>query len=67
MNINYFFMKDQVDNKNIEIKYCLTESMTSDYMTKPLVGEKFYHFKSDIMNITSLQIRYYEYTKTSVE
>ena len=33
------------------IKYCPTEAMTVDFMTKQLQGEEFRKFQNDILNI----------------
>ena len=38
MNIQYFYVKDRVDSKDIRIEYCLTEDILADYFTKPLQG-----------------------------
>ena len=35
VNIRFFFVKDLVDKKEIEIVYCPTETMLADYFTKP--------------------------------
>ena len=35
----------------MEVKHCNTDEMTSDYISKPLVGAKFYKFKNQIMNL----------------
>ena len=51
MNIKYFFMKDQIDSNKMEVEHCKMDEMTSNYMPKPLVGAKFYKFKSQIMNL----------------
>ena len=51
MNIKYFFMKDQIDQKKMSVKYMLTYDMQLDYMSKPLVGSKFGKFKAKIMNL----------------
>ena len=51
MNIKYFFMKDQIDSCKMEVEHCNTDEMTSNYMSKPLVGAKFYKFKNQIMNL----------------
>jgi hypothetical protein len=40
----------------IQIKYCPTEDMIADYMTKPLVGVKFEHFRKLIMNLSNTAI-----------
>jgi len=49
LNIRYFFMTDQIQKKNATIEYCPTDSMTGDYMTKPLQGTKFRIFRKEIM------------------
>ena len=49
LNIQYFFLTDQVNKGNLTIKYCPTDKMIADYMTKPLQGNKFSQFKHDIM------------------
>ena len=51
LDIRYFFITDQVNQGNLEIRYCPTDMMTADYMTKPLHGQKFHKFKKEIMNI----------------
>ena len=51
LNIRYFFVKDQRDNGLIDIKFCPTDQMVADYMTKPLHGSKFEQFRSTIMNL----------------
>ena len=40
-NVRYFFLRDQVEKRNLRITYCPTDDMTGDYMTKPLQGKKF--------------------------
>ena len=49
-NIKYFYVTDLVKRKEIILKYCPTDKMIADYMTKPLVGAKFHFFRSIIMN-----------------
>jgi hypothetical protein len=34
----------------LQVKYCQTDEMDADYMTKPLVGSKFVKFRSCIMD-----------------
>jgi hypothetical protein len=45
INIRYFFIADQVDKCNIEIKYCPTNQMIGDFFTKPLKCKKFVFFR----------------------
>ena len=51
INIRYFFITDQINKKNVTVKYCPTDDLTVDFMSKPLQGAKFQKFKSMIMNI----------------
>ena len=48
-NIRLFYMTDLIKRNEIQIKYCPTEDMITDCMTKPLVGSKFEHFRKIIM------------------
>ena len=48
-NIRYFFVTDQVEKGNLTIKYCPTDDMVADYMSKGLQGTKFGRFRADIM------------------
>ena len=41
INIRYFFVTERIEKKELSIKYCPTESMVSDYYTKPLQGGTF--------------------------
>jgi hypothetical protein len=52
-DIKYFYITDLIENKEVTIKYCPTDSMIADYMTKPLTGAKFTKFRNKIMNIQS--------------
>ena len=51
LNIRYFFLTDQVQKGNLTIKYCPTDDMIADFMSKPLQGEKFRQFRKDILNL----------------
>lgn len=50
-NIKYFYVTDLIKRGIINVKYCPTEDMIADYMTKPLVGFKFHFFRAWIMNL----------------
>ena len=39
--IKYHFIRDQVENNNMELKYCRTNDMIADMLTKGLNGEQF--------------------------
>ena len=67
MNIKYFFMKDQIDSNKMEVEHRGTDDMTSDYISKPLVGAKFYKFKSQIMNLPNISHDSDDETVTTVD
>ena len=50
INIRFYFVKDRVENGEVEINYLPTEEMTADFFTKPLQGQKFIDFRNIIMN-----------------
>ena len=49
MNVQYFFVTDQVEKGNLQIEYRPTEKMAADYHTKPLQGMKFAEFQAMIL------------------
>ena len=49
LNIRYYFVTDQVEKGNLVIEHCPTDAMIADYFTKPLQGEKFREFRSEIL------------------
>ena len=51
INMKYFFIKDQVDKKNVTIVYRPTDEMDGDYQSKPLQGIKSQKFRNNIMNL----------------
>jgi hypothetical protein len=51
MNIRYFFIKDQVEAREVAIHHCPTEDMLADYFTKPLQVMLFKRMRDYIMNI----------------
>lgn len=51
-NIKYFYITDLIQRNEVQIEYCPTDAMIADYMTKPLVGAKFFHFRDHIMHTT---------------
>ena len=52
LNVQYFFISDQVNQGNLNVKYCPTDEMIGDFMTKPLQGLKFMKFWKIIMGET---------------
>ena len=50
-DIKLFYVTDLIDQREVAVKYCPTDNMVGDYMTKPLVGRKFAMFRKMIMNL----------------
>ena len=50
IKIRHFWVKDQINNGEIEIVYVPTEDMTADILTKPLQGEQFLHLRQLLLN-----------------
>ena len=51
MNIRYFFVTDNVEKDNLQIKFKPSEDMVADFLTKPLQGRKFEEFRAKLMGI----------------
>ena len=49
IDIKHFFVKDRIDKKEIEVRWCPTHLMIADYFTKPLQGKQFRLFRDLIM------------------
>ena len=50
IKIRYFFIKDLIDKKEIELEYLPTGEMLADMLTKPLQGELFRRMRKELMN-----------------
>ena len=55
INIQYFFITDRVNMKDIEIDWCPTKEMVADFMTKPLQGSHFRRLRDLIMGMSSIK------------
>jgi hypothetical protein len=49
INIRYSFIADQVNMKEISIRWCPTKKMVADFMMKPLQGSHFKNLRNYIM------------------
>ena len=54
VNIRYFFLTDQVNQRNLSISYCPTGDMIADFFSKPMQGNLFHKFCNQIMGYTSV-------------
>lgn len=50
MRNRYFFIKQHIETKDVQIKYMPTEQMIADILTKPLVGSLFQRMVESVMN-----------------
>ena len=52
MKVRYFYVKEKVDDKIVEIKYLNTNAMWADLLTKPITNKRtFALMRSKIMNL----------------
>ena len=49
-DIKLFYITDLISRDEVMVKYCPTDDMIGDYMSKPVVGAKFEKFREKIMN-----------------
>ena len=54
IHIRYFFVKDRKDKRDMKVEYYPTHLMSSDFFTKPLMGEMFRKFRTVLMGYTSI-------------
>ena len=54
IEIKCFWVKDRVDRKEVNVRYCPTALMLADYFTKPLQEALFKKFRSIIMGYTHI-------------
>ena len=55
LDIRYFFINELKEKGLVFIKYCPTEDMVADYITKPLHRSKLTTFRNIIMNLKNQQ------------
>ena len=51
LNIRYFFINDLKEKGHITVKYCPTDKILGDYMSKPLHRRKFNQQQNAIFNL----------------
>ena len=56
INIRYFFITDRLDSDNITLRYCQTEHMLADFLSKPLQGGLFREFRDVLAHFSSLRV-----------
>ncbi len=55
ISIQYFFITNRVNMKEVEIKWCPTKEMVADFMTEPLHGSHFRRLRDLIMGKSSIK------------
>ena len=53
LEVQYYFVTDNIRRNRLSLEYCPTEEMIGDFFTKPLQGALFYKLWSLIMNLKS--------------
>jgi hypothetical protein len=48
--IKFFYFTDLIARQETQVKYCPTEDMIANHMTKPTDGSKFIKFRNNIIN-----------------
>ena len=69
IKINYFFVTDEIKDKEIKVTYFLTKEMLADFFTKPLQGVLFVQLRNVILglkqeNMPEYRAQYEEYIKS---
>ena len=53
-DIKLFYVTDLISRDEVTVKYCPSDKMIADYMSKPLMGAKFKEFRNLIMNLDTI-------------
>jgi len=48
IDIRYHFVREAIKDRVIELRYCSSQNMTADILTKPLPRKQFEKLRSDI-------------------
>ena len=51
IHVRYDFLKEQVRNNVIVFRYSPTELQPADIFTKPIIGERFFHFRDCLIEM----------------
>ena len=50
LNVKYFYIEDQVNQGEIQVKYCSTDKMKEDCQTKLKQESAFHHIRAEILS-----------------
>ena len=59
LKVRYFYVKENLDSKEIAIEYCPTDYMIADIMTKPTDARRFGYHRDRMMNTNSGDVRHF--------
>jgi hypothetical protein len=51
LNIRYFFVKDYVEEKQLNVSYISTNDMIADVLTKPIQGKQFQRLRDKLLGL----------------
>jgi len=51
LNVQYYFVTDQIEKGYVKVAFCPTADMLADFFTKPLQGALFAHIRDRILNL----------------
>ena len=60
IHIQYFFVVDKLDKKELRIVYCPTDQMIADYNSKPLQGQVFIDLRNKLLGIDAADYQLYK-------
>ena len=66
INIRYFFIKDRIQNGELEIKQVPTSEMIADVLTKPLQGKHFRDLRDLLLNVGEKSINFLSFEPTNL-
>ena len=53
INLRYFFVTNQIPNKELRVEYCPIGDMIADIFTKPLQGTLFPRLRNSLLKVPS--------------
>ena len=55
-DIKLFYIADLVRRRQVDVRYCPTEKMIADYLSKPLTGSKLQTMRRWLLNLDSIHL-----------
>ena len=50
IRVRYFFIKERIDSKEVEVTHTPTDDMVADLLTKPIQGARFVRLRDMLLN-----------------